>query len=99
MNNNDWKDAEAVQENSLLLRRNSVQALFKGYLYDKASLVHRQTTVTNKFNSMMMESQGKENGGIGGAESFRSLNKRGGPHGSKLSDDVGDENVIEDDDQ
>ena len=35
VNNNDWKDAEAVKENQLLLRRNSVQALFKGYYYDK----------------------------------------------------------------
>lgn len=68
MNNNDWKDAEAVQENSLLLRRNSVQALFKGYLYDKTSLVHRTTTVTGKYNSLM-ESQGKENGD---PESYRS---------------------------
>ena len=35
VNNNDWKDGDAIQENSLLLRRNSVQALFKGYMYDK----------------------------------------------------------------
>ena len=35
VNNNDWKDAEVVQENQLLLRRNSVQALFKGYYFDK----------------------------------------------------------------
>ena len=35
VNNNDWKDQDVVQENSLLLRRNSVQALFKQYNYDK----------------------------------------------------------------
>ncbi len=59
VNNNDWKDAEIVQENSLLLRRNSVQALFKGYMYDKASLIHRTTTISGKYSSVM-ESQGKD---------------------------------------
>ena len=37
VNNSDWKDHEVVQENQLLLRRNSVQALFKGYYFDKSS--------------------------------------------------------------
>ncbi len=37
VNNTDWKDADIVKENQILLRRNSVQAAFKGYYYDKAS--------------------------------------------------------------
>lgn len=35
VNNNDWKDADVVKDNQLLLRRNSIQNLFKGYYYDK----------------------------------------------------------------
>ena len=60
VNNNDWKDQETVAENTLLLRRNSVQALFKQYNYDKMSMVHRGTTVgTNKYSSLMVDTQGK----------------------------------------
>lgn len=35
VNNNEWKDADLVKDNQLLLRRNSIQALFKGYYFDK----------------------------------------------------------------
>ena len=98
VNNNDWKDADAVQENTLLLRRNSVQALFKGYMYDKASLVHRTTTIgTGKFSSMQMDSMGKDH------ESGGSSNKKLSDLISNLGnnnaiDDEGDENVIEEED-
>ena len=35
VNNQEWKDAEAVRESETQLRRNSVQELFKGYYYNK----------------------------------------------------------------
>jgi len=36
--NSDWKDndTEQMRQNSVLLRRNSVQALFNGYYHDEA---------------------------------------------------------------
>ena len=58
VNNNDWKDAEAVKENALLLRRNSVQALFKGYYYDKNN--HQVVTPSTKQNSIAVDSLSKE---------------------------------------
>lgn len=71
-NNNDWKDQDAVQDNSLLLRRKSVQALFKQYNYDKQSMVHCGTTVgSKKFSSMMVDTQGKAD-----HDSFMSCNKK-----------------------
>jgi hypothetical protein len=99
VNNNDWKDAEAVQENSLLLRRNSVQALFKGYVYDKSSLVHRTTTVNSgKFSSMHMESMGKADPDHeSGASSNKKLSDLISGLGNGVEDD-GDENVIEEED-
>ena len=38
VNNQEWKDAEAVKESEQQLRRNSVQDLFKGYYYNKNDL-------------------------------------------------------------
>ena len=35
VNNQEWKDAEAVKEQELQLRRDSVQQLFKGYYFNK----------------------------------------------------------------
>ena len=35
VNNQEWKDAEAVKESETQLRRDSVQELFKGYYYNK----------------------------------------------------------------
>ena len=35
VNNQEWKDAEAVRESETQLRRNSVQELFKTYYYNK----------------------------------------------------------------
>ena len=35
MNNQEWKDADAVKESEGQLRRDSVQELFKGYYYNK----------------------------------------------------------------
>jgi hypothetical protein len=97
VNNNDWKDAEAVAENSLLLRRNSVQALFKGYLYDKTSLVHRTTTVnTGKFSSMQMESLGKNEQEHDSGSTNKKLSDLISNLGNNgVEDDGGDENVIE----
>ena len=103
VNNNDWKDQEVVQENSLLLRRNSVQALFKQYNYDKQSMVHRGTTVgsNNKFSSLMVDTQGKgehDSSFIGGNKKMSELINNVGGAGGEYEDD-GDENVIEEDDQ
>ena len=98
VNNNDWKDQEVVQENSLLLRRNSVQQLFKQYGYDKTSIVHRQTTInTGKYSSLYLESQGKpeQDGNKKIASLITNLKGRGGGPGE---DGEGEENVIEEDD-
>ena len=99
VNNNDWKDAEVVQENSLLLRRNSVQALFKGYMYDKASLVHRMTATTGKYTSIMETNvNNNEPHGEPRSRSQKRLKDHSqNPH--HLDEDLGDENVIEEDDQ
>ena len=35
VNNQEWKDAEAVKEQEIQLRRDSVQQLFKGYYFNK----------------------------------------------------------------
>ena len=35
VNNQEWKDAEAVKESELQLKRDSVQELFKGYYFNK----------------------------------------------------------------
>lgn len=35
VNNQEWKDAEAVKESEAQLRRDSVQSLFKGYYFNK----------------------------------------------------------------
>ena len=98
VNNNDWKDAEQVAENSLLLRRNSVQALFKGYLYDKASLIHRSTTAhTGKYSPLAMESMGKSeldhDSGLNSTKKYSELVTRLGG-----GEDFGEENVIEEED-
>ena len=58
VNNNDWKDADAVKDNLLLLRRNSVQALFKGYHYDKNN--HQVATPSTKQNSIIIDSASKD---------------------------------------
>ena len=102
VNNNDWKDQDAVQENTLLLRRNSVQQLFKQYGYDKTSIVHRQTTVhTGKYSSLQIESQGNktdQDSRQGSQKKIASLitNLKGNPREDE--DDDGEENVIEEDD-
>lgn len=57
VNNNDWKDQDVVKENSLLLRRDSVQNLFKGYHYDK---FHTQlATPSTKQNTIQVDSISK----------------------------------------
>jgi len=58
VNNNDWKDAEAVKENQLLLRRNSVQALFKGYYYDKHNT--QMATPSTKQNTVAVDTVSKD---------------------------------------
>ena len=58
VNNNDWKDADLVKDNQLLLRRNSIQALFKGYYYDKNN--HQVATPSTKQNSVIVDSVSKE---------------------------------------
>ena len=58
VNNNDWKDAEAVKENQVLLRRNSVQNLFKGYYYDKHN--HQLVTPSTKQNSISVDPLSKD---------------------------------------
>lgn len=35
VNNSEWKDQDAVKENELQLRRDSIQELFKGYYFNK----------------------------------------------------------------
>ena len=35
VNNQEWKDAEAVKSSELELKRDSVQELFKGYYFNK----------------------------------------------------------------
>jgi hypothetical protein len=35
VNNQEWKDAEAVKENEIHLKNPSTQQLFKGYYFDK----------------------------------------------------------------
>ena len=99
VNNNDWKDQEAVQENNILLRRNSVQQLFKQYGYDKTSIVHRQTTIgTGKYSSLYIESQGKMDFDSNSQHKKISeliTNLKGQ---AAADDDEGEENVIEEDD-
>ena len=58
VNNNDWKDADVVKENQVLLRRNSIQALFKGYYYDKHN--HQAATPSTKQNSVLVDSLSKD---------------------------------------
>ena len=58
MSNTDWKDADVVKENQVLLRRNSVQGAFKGYYYDKSS--QQATVPSTKQSSQVMDSQDKE---------------------------------------
>jgi hypothetical protein len=43
VNNQEWKDAEAVKENEVHLRSPSIQQLFKGYYFDKN---HQSNSVT-----------------------------------------------------
>lgn len=38
VNNLEWKDAEAVKEKEVLLRKDSIQELFRGYYYNKNDL-------------------------------------------------------------
>ena len=63
VNNNDWKDADVVKENQLLLRRDSVQSLYKGYYYDKMIGIPQmnQHSPFTKQSSQIMESGTKEN--------------------------------------
>lgn len=83
-----------MTENTLLLRRNSVQALFKQYNYDKSSMVHRGTTVgTNKFSSLMVDTQGKIDHDSVSSKKVSDLISVGAGN-----QDSGDENVIEEDD-
>jgi hypothetical protein len=35
VNNQEWKDAEAVKENEIHLKNPTTQQLFKGYYFDK----------------------------------------------------------------
>jgi hypothetical protein len=58
VNNNDWKDADVVKENQVLLRRNSIQSLFKGYYYDKHN--HQVATPSTKQNSVLVDSLSKD---------------------------------------
>lgn len=43
VNNQEWKDAEAVKENEIHLKNPTAQAMFKGYFFDKN---HQQATMT-----------------------------------------------------
>lgn len=61
VNNAEWKDQEAVKENELQLRRDSIQELFKGYYFNKHDVSapkpeHResiiQQTGTTKLTTM-----------------------------------------------
>ena len=81
-----------MQENSLLLRRNSVQQLFKQYVYDKTSIVHRQTTVqTGKYSSLYLESQGKPENDSNKKIANLITNLKGG--GGQGEDDEGEEKL------
>ena len=50
VNNTEWKDAEVVKENALLLRRDSIQELFKGYYFSKNEMVTASTKATTGGN-------------------------------------------------
>lgn len=83
-----------MTENTLLLRRNSVQALFKQYNYDKSSMVHRGTTVGSKqFSSLMIDTQGKIDHDSVSSKKVSELISMGAGN-----QEYGDENVIEEDD-
>ena len=43
VNNQEWKDADAVKENEIHLKNPTAQAMFKGYFFDKN---HQQATMT-----------------------------------------------------
>ena len=64
VNNQEWKDADAVKESEGQLRRDSVQELFKGYYYNKHdfSLAPEPTGVqsTMPTTGMQMTTKAKE---------------------------------------
>ena len=44
VNNQEWKDAEAVKENEIHLKNPTTQQLFKGYFFDKNHQPHPSNT-------------------------------------------------------
>ena len=52
VNNQEWKDAEAVKENEVHLRSPSIQQLFKGYYFDKHHQSNQGTTIGNSAATM-----------------------------------------------
>ena len=43
---NEWKDGDIVKDNQVLLRRDSIQSLFKGYHYVKNQTTFEQSPST-----------------------------------------------------
>jgi hypothetical protein len=60
VNGVDLKDEDAIKEQQLLLRSNSVQEVFKNYQYDKNS-TQSTTTGTNSLTPILDPSVKKEN--------------------------------------
>jgi len=65
VNNNEWKDADLVSENKDLLRRNSIQDLFKGYYFDKTQGNNKTAPPSTKASTVNNDSI---NGGGGKEE-------------------------------
>ena len=60
MNNQEWKDAEAVKESETQLRRDSVQELFKGYYYNKHDFSMQPEPATSGVGGTTVASTGNQ---------------------------------------
>ena len=54
VNNQEWKDAEAVKEQEVQLRRDSVQQLFKGYYFNKNDVQKQPDNAHNQSSQILL---------------------------------------------
>ncbi len=93
VNNQEWKDAEAVKESEAQLRRESVQQLFKGYYYNKNDVASNiPEPVMNQSSQILLSGPSKTTATTGGMDHDLTPNRSKGRDRNEFEAEIEEEN-------
>jgi hypothetical protein len=70
VNNQGWKDADAVKENEVHLKNPTTQQLFKGYFFDKSHNPSPSTTKATTGGNNEIETEGQKDKTLNSSAGF-----------------------------